>query len=261
MTTTMTTSRSDRVHTPAAPSLARLTGVELRKMTDTRAGVALLSIVLLSIVGLTVALLIAGEPADRSFDDFFQVAQLGVGILLPVLGILAVTSEWSQRTALTTFALEPRRPLIVAAKVAAVAVLVVAVTVVCLALAALLNVVASMTTDASGSWSLGSGLLGRAVVFQLAGVLVGVAFGLVFLSSPLAIVLYYLLPTLWSILTGLISSLEEPARWLDFSSATEPLLEETMAARDWAQLGTSMLVWFVLPLLIGLWRVTRSELK
>ena len=37
-------------------------------------------------------------------------------VLLPVLGIMLVTSEWGQRTAMVTFALEPRRPRVILAK-------------------------------------------------------------------------------------------------------------------------------------------------
>ncbi|WP_129664110.1 ABC transporter permease [Phytoactinopolyspora endophytica] len=257
----VTVSGSVRTDRPAPPSLARLAGVELRKMTNTRAGMALLVIVLLSEVGLMIGLMVAGDAEDLSLSGFFQIAQLGVGILLPVLGILAVTSEWSQRTALTTFALEPRRQMVVAAKTAAAAVLVAGVLVTCVSLAALANVVAPLVTDASGSWSLGGNVLGFAALFQLINVLVGIAFGLVFLSSPLAIVLYFVLPTLWSILTGLSSALEGPAQWLDLASTTEPLLEEAMNSKDWAQLGTSVAVWLALPFALGLARVMRSEMK
>ena len=34
-----------------------------------------------------------------------------------------------------------------------------------------------------------------------------------------------------------------------------------MHARDWAQVGTASALWVVVPLAIGLWRVTRSEVK
>ena len=39
-----------------------------------------------------------------------------MNILLPVLGIMSVTSEWSQRTAMVTFTLEPSRSRFLAAK-------------------------------------------------------------------------------------------------------------------------------------------------
>ena len=46
---------------------------------------------------------------DRTFLNFMGATATPQGFLLPVLGILLVTSEWGQRTALTTFALEPHR--------------------------------------------------------------------------------------------------------------------------------------------------------
>ncbi len=63
-----------------------------------------------------------------------------VSVLLPVLGILLVTAEWSQRTALTTFTLVPRRERIIAAKAAAGVALAVAATVVCVAVCAVVLV-------------------------------------------------------------------------------------------------------------------------
>ena len=40
-------------------------------------------------------------------------------ILLPIIGILLVSSEWSQRTALITFTLVPKRMRVMSAKIAA----------------------------------------------------------------------------------------------------------------------------------------------
>jgi hypothetical protein len=34
---------------------------------------------------------------------------------------------------------------------------------------------------------------------------------------------------------------------------------EVMSATQWAQAGTSLAIWMVLPLLIGAWRITRRE--
>jgi ABC-2 type transport system permease protein len=101
------------------PGLARLTAVELRKMTDTRAGFWLQ----LLVAGLTIALValvcIFGEPADRGFGSLIEAAVQPASILLPIIGILLVTSEWSQRTAALTFALVPQRMRVMAAKLLA----------------------------------------------------------------------------------------------------------------------------------------------
>ena len=44
-------------------------------------------------------------------------------VLLPIVGILLVSSEWSQRTGMVTFALVPRRGRVIAAKLLASVVL------------------------------------------------------------------------------------------------------------------------------------------
>ena len=46
---------------------------------------------------------------------------LAASVLLPIVPILLMTSEWSQRTALSTFALVPVRERVIGAKLLAVA--------------------------------------------------------------------------------------------------------------------------------------------
>jgi hypothetical protein len=86
-----------------------VTAVELRKMTDTRAGFWLQ----LAVVALTVAVIVIdvlfGHARDQTLREMLALAVAPASILLPIVGILLVTSEWSQRTALDTFALVPRR--------------------------------------------------------------------------------------------------------------------------------------------------------
>src|SRR5205085_12602592 len=85
------------------PTFPRLTLVELRKMVDTRAGFWLQLIV----AGLTLIVVTLfctfGDTDDLIFRDMFALAVFPASLLLPVVGILLVTSEWTQRTALITF--------------------------------------------------------------------------------------------------------------------------------------------------------------
>jgi ABC-2 type transport system permease protein len=62
-------------------------------------------------------------------------------------------------------------------------------------------------------------------------------------------------------LSSAVSWLSGPARWLDLSRTTEPLMAGAMQAGDWAPLGTSVLLWVVLPLTVGCWRLVRREVK
>jgi ABC-2 type transport system permease protein len=240
----------------ARPSLLRLSGVELRKTVDTRSGFWLVATVLLLVAGTVVISVLVDDPDVRQLDGMFEFALAPITILLPILGILAVTTEWSQRTTLTTFSLVPGRERVTAAKVLATSALAVAGVVVCLAAAAVGNLVID------GSWALGWSRLGTSLLVAVISMLGGVAFGLVFLSSPAAIVCYFVLPTGWAILGETIGFLDRVAPWLDTSRTTTKLAEDTMSSGgDWARLGTSLALWLALPLAIGLWRVRHSEVK
>jgi ABC-2 type transport system permease protein len=236
------------------PSLARLTLVELRKMTDTRAGFWLLvSVAALTV--LAVALLaIFGETGDHRLRDFFAVAIAPAAILLPVVGILLVSSEWSQRTAMLTFALVPERWRVLVAKTGAGVVLAL------VALSIALPVAMVANAAVGGEWSLPWWFAGQTVFYVVTAMIGGVAFGAMLQSSAPAIVLFFVLPAVWSAL-GSLPFLEGAARWLDSSQSLSPLTEELMSTTQWARVGTTLAVWMLLPLLIGLWRLTREGVR
>ncbi|MGI5213752.1 ABC transporter permease [Plantactinospora sp. CA-290183] len=246
------------------PSLLRLTGVELRKLADTRAGYWLLITVALVSAGIVAVLLVFAPTAEQRFGNFFALSQFPVGILLPILGILLVTSEFSQRTALTTFALVPRRQRVIAAKVAAGLVAALLSVLVSLATAATGTLVATLT-GADDAWSTSLTAVGGAAVFQMVNVLMGIAFGLLFQNTPLAIVLSLVLPIAWSMLGEMISGLREAARWLDTGLTTAPLIEPPTAgelgAGQWARLGVSVAAWVLVPLVAGAVRTLRREVS
>src|SRR3954452_16379034 len=87
----------------ARPGLGRLVAVELRKMIDTRAGFWLqIATVAFTLVAVIVRLVV-GDATDHSFASVLNVGLTPAAVLLPVAGILLVTSEWSQRTGMITF--------------------------------------------------------------------------------------------------------------------------------------------------------------
>src|SRR5215207_2121613 len=96
---------------PAIP-LTRLVKVELRKMFDTRSGFWLMMSVGIVASVATLAIIIFASDDDLSFDLFAQAIGIPLAVILPVIAILAVTSEWSQRTGLITFTLLPHRGLV-----------------------------------------------------------------------------------------------------------------------------------------------------
>lgn len=237
------------------PPLPRLTGVELRKMLDTRAGFWLLVLVALSALALVILVLVVGESRDQTMASLFSDSIQVISILLPIVGLLLITSEWSQRTALTTFTLVPQRERVVVAKLLAACALAVAAVLVCLAAAAGGNLIAG------GSWSFELSHLANGALYEVISMLGALALGLLLMHSALAIVTYFVLPTVVGIVVEVVNGLNEPSKWFDPAQSTTPLAENTMAGDDWAKLGVTVAIWVGVPLVLGLLRLRRHELK
>ncbi|GAA2637180.1 ABC transporter permease [Paractinoplanes durhamensis] len=240
--------------------MIRLTVVELRKLSDTRAGLWLLILIGLGTAG-TAAIQLGWSPDEElRFADFFAFGLLPPTVLLPVLGILSMTGEWSQRTALTTFALTPARLRVIAAKVAAGVLVSAAATAATLLLSAAANLIGA-ATGGDGGWHLAGTLIWQGLLTELLFVLMGMGFGALLLSSPLAIVAYFSLPTLWGILAETIRPLRAAGRWLNVGVTSEPLSSPHMTAGQYGHLAVSALAWIALPLLLGGWRMFRKEVS
>jgi ABC-type transport system involved in multi-copper enzyme maturation permease subunit len=240
--------------TDTRPGLARLVQVELRKMIDTRAGFWLqVAIVALTLV-VVVVRSILGDASDHTFVSILDVALGPAAFLLPVAGILLVTSEWSQRTGMITFALVPVRSRVIGAKLLASVVVAVTALAVIVAIAA----GAAFVAGVDATWTHVVALIGQSAVFLVAGMVKGIAFGMIALSSAPAIVAFFALPTGWAALASL-PVLAGVAPWLDTNRALGSLSKELLSGTQWAQVATSLAVWMLLPLLIGAWRITRRE--
>lgn len=202
----MTVSIASRtVGIDAAPSSApgpipfsRLVRVEWAKATDTRAARWLLVLVALSTAGMMLVPVLAPTTFDQTYASYLGVA-LGLSILLPVVAILRLTGEWSQRSIMTTFTQEPRRIRVMNAKLAVsmvlgggAAVFGGVVTAAGLGLAA-----------ASGralETNLTVGAITGYLLFVLLNVLAGVAFGAMLQSSATAIAASFALPAAFAVL-------------------------------------------------------------
>jgi hypothetical protein len=242
------------VHT--RPGLGRLVAVELRKMVNTRAGFWMqIATVAITAVVVIVSLAV-GDAADHTFASVLDVGLKPAAVLLPVAGILLVTSEWSQRTGMITFALVPVRSRVLGAKLIASLVLAVAMLAVSVGIVAAGVLVASPGVD--GTWSDVAPLIGQSAVYLTAGMVTGVAFGMVLLASAPAIVVLFALPITWTAVASL-SFFADAAPWLDTRLALGPMPQEVMSTTQWAHAGTALALWMLLPLLIGSWRITRRE--
>jgi len=238
------------------PGLGRLVAVELRKMTNTRAGFWLqVATVALTLIAVIVRCVV-GDAADHTFAEVLNIAVRPAAFLLPVAGILLVTSEWSQRTGMITFTLVPRRSRVLGAKLVASLVLALAVLAVSVVAAVAAVLVASPGVD--GTWAHLVPLIAQSAVYLTTGMVIGVAFGAILLASTPAIVVLSTLPVAWAALASL-SYFDKVAPWLDTSRALDPLPHEVLNGTGWAQAATALALWMLLPLAVGTWRITRRE--
>jgi ABC-2 type transport system permease protein len=240
--------------------MGRLTLIELRKLADTRAGLWLLIVIGFATVA-TSAIMIGWAPdEEQTFQELFSFGLLPSAVLLPVLGILSMTGEWSQRTALTTFTLVPARGRVIAAKLIAGVLIAIASTAATLALSAVANILAS-ALGGDGSWNIDGSLIWQGLALQVIFVLMGIGFGALLLNTPLAIVAFFAVPMVWTVLGGTIKALRTAAEWIDINTTTTAMSEPDMTSGEWARLGVSAAVWVVLPLAFGAWRVLRREVS
>ncbi|MCZ4498051.1 MAG: transporter permease [Marmoricola sp.] len=257
-TTTTYGATLDVSQTPRVPQ-SRLVKVELRKMVDTRAGMWLIIIIGLVTVAAVVIFGLTANDDDKTMFNFMSFTGAPQGFILPVMAILLITQEWGQRTAMVTFALEPHRNKVLGAKVYAALTIGAAAMFVAFLFAA----IATALFGPSGGFDGFGGLdATKFLLLQATGILQGLAFGLLFLNSATAIVLFFVLPTVFGILGATWDAFGRHAAWFDFGTAQGPLFDAgNLTGKEWAQLTTTSMYWIFIPLAIGAWRMLRSELK
>ncbi|MBU2697809.1 ABC transporter permease [Nocardioides sp. WV_118_6] len=251
--------------TPRTP-ITRLASVEFRKAIDTRAGFWLATSIL-ALVMIVLLIFVLAVDGQKDFGDLLSVAGGVLGYFMPILIIMLVTSEQSQRNGLVTFTLEPQRSRVVIAKFLAGLLLAGTVMILAAVLAAAFTVLGAIT-GSSPSWSLDANLLFNGFVLSnVIGILVGFAISMLVMNTPAGIVAYFayslILPTAAGILSALSSGFEKIAPWIEFNTAQTPLFtgDYQPSGEQWAQIATSGFIWLIVPLALGLWRLMRIEFK
>ena len=251
--------------TPSRIPMSRIVSVELRKSFDTRSGFWLLaSIAILSVIATGAVILFAPDSAI-DYETFATAFGFPMAVILPMIAILSVTSEWSQRSGLTSFTLVPHRGRVIAGK----AIVALAVGVVSMLLAAAIgslgNILGAAIVGIDPVWNVSALEFGYIVFANILGMAVGFMLGVLIRNSPGAIVGYFvyslLLPTITSVLAETQEWFADKQAWVDFNYAQGALFDGSLSGEQWSQLGVTGLIWLVIPLTIGLWAVLRSEVK
>ena len=245
---------------------ARLVKVELRKMFDTRSGFwMLVSIGVLSVVASSAVILFAPDDAV-TYENFAAAIGFPMSVILPMIAILGVTSEWSQRSGLTTFTLVPSRGRIIWAKAFATFVVGVVSMAVAFAVGAVGNLLGSTVMGLDAVWDVSLAAAAQIVLGNLVGMAIGFTLGVVLRNSAAAIVGYFVvslvLPGILALLAQVRSWFADLQPWIDWNTTQVALFEnDTDTAREWAMLASTTGIWIALPLVIGLLFLRRSEVK
>ena len=245
--------------------LTRIIGVELRKMFNTRSGFWLMASLVITNVLATAAIIVFAPDDQLTFDNFAAAIGAPMTVILPMIGILAVTSEWSQRSGLTTFTLVPHRGRVLRAKFLAATTVGVVSMFVALVVGVLGTLLGSAVAGVDPVWNVSAAHFALIVLGSVLGMLFGFMLGLVIRNSAGAIVTYFVYTLVLPPLLGLLAANQrwfaDLQPWVDYSYAQRPLFEGTLTSQQWQHLAASGVVWFLLPMAVGLFVVRRAEVK
>jgi ABC-type transport system involved in multi-copper enzyme maturation permease subunit len=236
---------------------ATLVRAELHKTVDVRAARWLLLATALLAAAAEAIPLVFPHNVTQDRASYLTWAALGISRLLPLVLLMAMTAEWSQRTAMTTFTLEPRRGRVLAAKTAAALVISVLAVLVAFAVATVTVLAASQAgRHITGGWNWAQ--LAGFALFIAGASAVGMAIGAALHNTAAAIVSYFVLAGLFGLL--MIPALEKVGDWINTGQTFGWLLNGD-GSRHAAQIAVSAALWIALPLAVGTLRTVRREVR
>jgi hypothetical protein len=261
----------DEVRTPRSVvrrlPLSRVTLVELRKMFDTRSGFWLMASIVISAVLATAAVIAFAPDDELTYSTFGTAIGFPMAVILPMIAILSVTSEWSQRSGLTTFTLVPHRGRVIGAKAIAAVLVAVVSMLLALVIGALGTVIGTSITGTPQVWDVSLVEVGHIMLGNVLGLLAGFTLGLLIRGSAGAIVAYFIyslvLPSIAEVLAASQHWFADLQPWVDVNEAQGQLFafDGPLSGDQWAQLGVTGVAWLLIPMAIGLRLVLRSEVK
>ena len=257
------------ITTPTQVRFGNLVKAESRKYVNTRAALVL-SIFTAAVLAMITIGVIATYPdlAKIATGTDLQFLLLGVtSILTAVIVILPVTSEWTQRGVLTTFVVEPRRERVVAAKALVMLGVVLTVWLAIQLSWAVFNAAGAATHGLEASWEVHWVRWFGSIEFLLLNATVAFALALLLRNTALTVTVFVAAPVAVGALSQFGELPAKVAAWLRTPGAS---LETILAAQKggqipdatlWGQFTVGIIVWIVVPLIIGLWLNHHADAK
>ena len=131
---------------------------------------------------------------------------------------------------------------------------------------ALGNVAGSALAGVDTMWDISWSAAPQMVLYYLVGMAFGFAVGVVLRNSAAAIVGYFVaslvFPGILTLLAQVRSWFDDLQPWIDWNHTQVGLLELTTdTPKEWAMLGSTTMIWIVVPIVAGLLSLRRSEVK
>jgi hypothetical protein len=245
--------------------LTRLVSVELRKNFDTRSGLWLL-VSLGGAAVLTTGAIMAWAPAEQlTYSQFTLAIGVPMTVILPIIAVLSVTSEWSQRSGLATFTLVPHRGRVLVAKAIGAVLVTIPATAAAFGVGALGNLAGAALADVPAVWDQTPARVGYFALGQTLLLLVGFVLGALIRNSSGAIVAYmlygFVAPGLLAFLAFNQAWFADARPWLDAKYSQDALLRGALDGDGWSHLAVTSVVWLVAPMVVAVVTVLRSEVK
>jgi ABC-2 type transport system permease protein len=202
-----------------------------------------------------------------TYSTFATAIRFPVVVILPLIAILAVTSEWSQRTGLTTFTLIPHRSRVITAKAISSVAIAIAAMALTFAVGALGNLLSAAVTGTTLVWDVTLTQCLYYILGMVLSLLIGFMLGVLIRSSTGAIVAYFILtfvlPTIFGLLAESQQWFHDLQPWIDIQFAQSGLFvfDEALTGEQWANIAVTGATWLLIPMAVGLGFVTRAEVK
>jgi ABC-2 type transport system permease protein len=256
--------RASRLPITRIPT-ARLTAVELRKMFNTRSGFWLMASIVLASLVATVSVILFAADDDLTYNNFGKAIGFPMAVILPIIALLSVTSEWSQRSGLTTFTLVPHRSRVITVKAISSVIVGVASMLVALAIGAIGNVLGTAISGTDPVWDISFTEATFIVLGNVLGLLTGFMLGVLIRNSSGAIVGYFVysfvLTSAFHFLADSQKWFRDLQPWIDVNYAQGVLFNGAPTGAEWAHIAVTGVAWLVVPLAIGLRLIMRAEVK
>ena len=198
------------------------------------------------------------QLANSTTDSFMGIAQISM-ILFSLFLILMVTTDWTNRSIMTTYTLTPRRGWVLSAQLIVALTYALALWVLCLGLGTLVAGLLSPLENVNISWSVTAWDVFGPLLSNLGLAISAFLLGIAVMNGSAAIIMWMMVPAFLNTLLNFNGVISDIAQWLNLKVALNAAVADPGAAVSWGRTATSVVLWLGVPAVIGTWRTLHRD--